>query len=110
MRCKIHVVYLQSLATIQNVITIYTTQPRLILTQSLPPPPLAIATRIIYADGADDPYIQVPRVDCAYGIDESRGKGILCAMALCAYDVSKRGKGGMWIGVWVTICWLFETI
>jgi len=85
-------------------------QPRFILTQSLPPPPLAIATRIIYADGADDPYIQVPRVDCAYGIDESRGKGILCAMALCAYDVSKRGKGGMWIGVWVTICWLFETI
>ena len=109
MRCKIHVVYLQSLATIQNVITICTKPAQAYIPNRLPPP-LAIATRIIYADGADDPYIQVPRVDCAYGIDESRGKGILCAMALCAYDVSKRGKGGMWIGVWVTICWLFETI
>ena len=50
-------------------------------------PPPAIATRILYADGAD-PYIQVPREDCAYGVDDQRV--YYCAMALCAYDVSKR--------------------
>ena len=31
--------------------------------------PLATAKRILHADGAD-PYVQVPRVDCAYGVDE----------------------------------------
>ena len=53
---------------VQNNITTKPNQPR-ISNGHLPPPPLAIATRILYSDGAD-PYIQVPRVDCAYGVDE----------------------------------------
>ena len=74
-------------------------------THHLPPSPLAIATRILYADGAD-PYIQVTREDRAYGVDDQR---VYYCMHYVHMMWAREGSVECGLEEVVTsCCWLFQ--